>query len=154
MTGLISLQFKGLSRVFSSTTIQKHKFFVVQLTLMVQLSHPFITTEKKNIGLTIRTFVGKVMSLVFNTLSRFVIAFFPRSKLLLTSWLQSPSTVILEPKKIKSVTASTFCSSLLNRPQPEITRYLWEVSVMKDRHKVSRRNTNNLTYADDTTLMA
>ena len=69
------------------------------------LSHPNVTTGK-TIALNIRTFVGKVMSLLFNMLSRFVIAFSPRSKCLLTSWLQSPSTVILEPKKIKSVTAS------------------------------------------------
>ena len=59
----------------------------------------------KNIALTIQTFVGKVMSLLFNVLSRFVIAFLPRSKCLLIPWLQSPSTVILEPKKIKSVSS-------------------------------------------------
>ena len=67
-------------------------------------------TAVKTIALTVTiwTFVGKVMSLLFNTLSRFAIAFLPRSKHLLISRLQSPSTVILEPKKIKSVTASTF----------------------------------------------
>ena len=74
---------------------------------MVQLSHPYMTTGK-TIALTIQTFVGKVISLLFNTLSRFVIAFLPRSKCLLTSGLYSSSTVILEPKKIKSVTVSTF----------------------------------------------
>ena len=74
---------------------------------MVQLSHPYMTT-RKTIALTTWTFVGKVMSLFFNILSMFVIAFLPRSKCLLISWLQSPSAVILEPKKIKSVTASTF----------------------------------------------
>ena len=74
---------------------------------MVQLSHLYTTTGK-TIALTIRTFVSKVMFLLFNTLSRFVIAFLPRSKHLLIWWLQSPSTVILEPKKIKSVTVSTF----------------------------------------------
>ena len=72
---------------------------------MVQLSHPYITTGK-TIALTRWTFVGKVMSLLFNMLSRLVIAFLPRSKHLLISRLQSPSTVILEPKKIKSVTVS------------------------------------------------
>ena len=72
---------------------------------MVQLSHSYMTTGK-TIALTIQTFVGKVMSLIFNMLCRFVIAFLPRSKHLLISWLQSPATVILEPKKIKSVTAS------------------------------------------------
>ena len=71
---------------------------------MVQLSHPYMTTGK--VVLTIRGFVGKVMFLLFNTLSRFVIAFLPRSKHLLISWLQSPSAVTLEPKKIKSVTIS------------------------------------------------
>ena len=70
---------------------------------MVQLSHPNMTTVK-TIALTRQTFVGKVMSLLFNILTRFVIAFLPRSKCLLISWLQSPSTVILEPRKIKSVT--------------------------------------------------
>ena len=69
---------------------------------MVQLSHPYTTTGK-TIALTRQTFVGKVMSLLFNTLSRLVIAFLPRSKCLLISWLQSPSAVILEPQKIKSV---------------------------------------------------
>ena len=62
--------------------------------------------------MTIRTFVGKVMSLHFNTLSRFVIAFLPRNKQLLISWLQSPSAVILEPKKIKPVTVSIFTPSI------------------------------------------
>ena len=71
----------------------------------VQLSHPFITTGK-TIVLTRRTFVGKVMSLLFNMLSRLVITFLPRSKHLLISWLQSPSAVILEPRKIKSATVS------------------------------------------------
>ena len=72
----------------------------------VQLSHPYMTTGK-TIALTRRTFVGKVMSLLFNMLSRLVITFLPRSKGLLISWLQSPSAVILEPKKIKSDTVST-----------------------------------------------
>ena len=71
----------------------------------VQFSYPYITTGK-TIALTIRTFVGKVMSLLFNRLSRLAIAFLPRSRRLLLSWLQSPSAVILEPKKIKSVTVS------------------------------------------------
>ena len=78
---------------------------------MVQLLHPYMTTEKA-IDLTKRTIVSKVMSLLFNMLSRFVIAFLPRSRYLLTSWLQSPSTVILEPKKIKSVTVSIVSPSI------------------------------------------
>ena len=72
---------------------------------MIQLSHPYMTTGKTN-SLTIQTFVCKAMSLLFNMLSRLVIAFLPRTKHLLISWLQSPSTVILEPKNIKSDTVS------------------------------------------------
>ena len=74
---------------------------------MVQLSQLYMTTGK-TIPLTIRTFVGRVMSLLFNILSRFVIVFLPRSNRLLILWLGSPSVVILEPKKRKSVTTSTF----------------------------------------------
>ena len=74
---------------------------------MVQLSHPCMTTGK-TIALTVWTFIVKEMSLLFNTLARFVIAFLPRSKHFWISWQQSLSTLILEPKKIKSVTASTF----------------------------------------------
>ena len=83
---------------------------------MVQFAHPYMTTGK-TIALTRWIFVGKVMSLLFNMLSRFVIAFLPRSKHLLISWLQSPSTVILEPKKINSVTVSivspSFCHEVM-----------------------------------------
>ena len=78
---------------------------------IVQLSHPYITTGK-TMALTRWTFVGKVMSLLFNMLSRLVIAFLPRSKHLLILWLQSPSAVILEPKKINSVTVSTVSPSI------------------------------------------
>ena len=78
----------------------------------VQLSHPYTTTGK-TIALTRWTFVGKVMSLLFNMLSRLVITFLPRSKHLLTSWLQSPSAVILEPPKIKSDTASSVSPSII-----------------------------------------
>ena len=78
---------------------------------MVQLSHPYMTIGK-TIALTIQIFVGKIMALLFNMLSRLVIAFLARSKHLLISWLQSPSAVILEPKKIKTVTVSTAFSSI------------------------------------------
>ena len=78
---------------------------------MVQLSHSYMTTGK-TIALTRRTFVGKMMSLLFNMLSRFVIAFLPRSNHVLILWLQSPSTVILEPKKIKSFTVSIVSPSI------------------------------------------
>ena len=78
---------------------------------IVQLSHPYMTTGK-TIALTRQTFVGKVMSLLFNMLSRLVIAFLPRNMRLLISWLQSPSAVILEPPKIKSLTVSTVSPSI------------------------------------------
>ena len=95
--------------------LQHHssKASILQLSafLMVQLSHPYMTTGK-TIALTKWTFVVKVRSLLFNTLSSFVRALIPRSKCLLISWLQSPSTVILEPKKMKSDTVSTFSSSI------------------------------------------
>ena len=108
-TGWISLQSKGLSRVFSNTTVQKHLQHSV--FFIVQLSHPYMTMGK-TIALTRWTSVSKVMSLLFNMLSRLIITFFPRSKCLLISWLQSPSAVILEPKKIKSDTVSTVSPSV------------------------------------------
>ena len=77
----------------------------------VQLSHPYVTTGK-TIALTRQTFVGKVMSLLFNMLSRLVITFLPRSKHLLISWLQSPSAITLEPKKINYATVSTVSPSI------------------------------------------
>ena len=97
------MQSKGLSRVFSNTTVDKHQFFGVQL------SHPYVTIGK-TIGLTRQTFVGKVMSLLFNILSRLVIAILPRSKRLSISCLQSPSSVVLEP--LKSLTVSVVSPSI------------------------------------------
>ena len=111
LTGLI-LQSKGLSRVFSSTMIQKHLW--CSAFFMVQLSHTYMTTGKI-IALTIKAIVIKVTSLLFNTLSRFIIAFLPGNKHLLISWLRSPSTGILEPKKIKSFTLSTFSLSICHK---------------------------------------
>ena len=90
----------------SKASILQHSAFFT-----VQLSHPYMTTGKI-IALTMQTFVGKVVSLLFNMLSRFVIAFLPRSKHLLISWLQSPSAVILEPPQIKSVTVSIASPSI------------------------------------------
>ena len=84
------------------------------LYIIVQLSHPYMTTIK-TIALTTCTLVSKVMSLLFNMLSRFVIALLPRSKRLLILWLQSMSALILEPKKIKSVTVSTFSPSICHQ---------------------------------------
>ena len=89
-TGWISLQSKGLSRVFSNTTVQKHQFFCTQLS---SYSHPYMTA-RNTIPLTRQIFVGKVMSLLLSMLSRLIITFLPRSKRLLISWLQSPSSVI------------------------------------------------------------
>ena len=88
-----------------ASILQRSAFFIVQL------SHPYMTTGK-TIALTRWTFVGKVMSLLFNMLPRLVIIFLPRSKHLLIAWLQSPSAVILEPKKIKSVTVSIVSPSI------------------------------------------
>ena len=98
LTGLISLQSKGLSRVFFNTTVQKHWFFGTQLSL-VQLSRPYMIIGK-TIALTRWTFVGKAISLLFNMLPRLVIVFLPKCKRLLISWLQSPSAVILQLRKI------------------------------------------------------
>ena len=94
---------KSLLQQHSSkaSILQCSAFFIVHL------SHPYMTTGE-TMALTRRTFVGKVMSLLFNMLSRLVVAFLPRSKPLLISWLQSPSAVILEPKKIKSLTVSPY----------------------------------------------
>ena len=106
LTSLISLLSNRLSRVFFSTTVWKHLQHLA--FFMVRLSHLYMATGKTT-ALTIHIFVGKMMALLFNTLSRFVVAFLPRSKCLLILWLQSPkSTVILKPKKIKSVTVSIF----------------------------------------------
>ena len=110
-TGWISLQPKGLSRVFSNTTVQKHRFFSAQLSSQSK-SHIHTWLLEKPLALTRWTFVGKVMSLLFNMLSRLVITFLSRSKSLLISWLQSPSAVILKPPKIKSITVSTVSPSI------------------------------------------
>ena len=107
-TGLITLQSRGLSRVFSNTTIKKHQFFGTQPSLWSNSHIPTWLLEKP---FTL-TFVEKVLSLLLNTLSRFVVAFLPRDRCLLISCLQSPSTVTLEPKKIKSVTVSIISPSI------------------------------------------
>ena len=107
--GLISFRMDWLDLLAVQGTLtsllQHHssKASILRLSafFIVQLSHPYMTTGK-SVGLTRQTFVGKVMSLLLNTLSRLVITFLPRSKRLLISWLQSPSTVILEPRKIVS----------------------------------------------------
>ena len=90
----------------SKTSILQHSAFFI-----LQLSHLYMTTGK-TVALTRWTFVDKAVSLLFNMLSRLVITFLPRSKHLLISWLQSPSAVILKPRKIKSATVSTVCPSI------------------------------------------
>ena len=122
--GWISLQSKGLFKSLLQDHSSKESILRCSAFFTVQLSHPYMTT-RKTIALTRRTFVGKVMSLLLNMLSRLVITFLPRSKRLLISWLQSPSAVILEPKKIKSDTVSPSISHEVIRETP----YLTEVSI-------------------------
>ena len=109
-TSWISLQSKGLKNLLQHHS-SKASIFWCSAVFTVQLSHPYMTTGK-TIALTRRTFVGKVMSLLFNMLSRLVLTFLPRSKHLLISWLQSPSAVILGTPKIKSDTVSTVSPSM------------------------------------------
>jgi len=108
----------------SKASFLKHSAF-----FMVQLSYPYMTTGK-TIALTRRTFVMRVMSLLFNMLSRLVIAFLPRSKHLLISWLQSPSAVILETKRIKSITVSIVSPSICHEVMGMDTKSLvfWMLS--------------------------
>ena len=101
---MITLKSKRLSKDFSSTTVQKHQFFGAQL-IYGELSHQYMTNGK-TLDLTLCPFVGKVMSLLINMLSRLVIAFLPRSKCPLISWLQSPCAVIWESKNKKFLTVS------------------------------------------------
>ena len=120
---------RRLLRVFSSTTIQKHQVLVHSF-----LYDPTLTSIHdywKNHNLTIGTFVSKVMSRDFNMPPRLVIVFLPRSKYLLISWLQLLPAVILEPKKIKSVTASTFSSSVYHKVMgPDAMSFLfWMLSL-------------------------
>ena len=117
--GLISFRMDWLDLLGVQGTLKsllqhhssKASIFQCSAFFTVQPSHPYITTGK-TIALTRWTFVGKVMSLLLNILCRLVITFLPRSKCLLISWLQSPSAVILEPKKIKSDTVSTVSPSI------------------------------------------
>ena len=126
----IPLQSKGLSRVFSNTTVQKHQFFNAQLSSQFN-SHIHTWLLKKTIALTRRTFVRKVMFLFFNMLSRLVITFLPRSKRLLVSWLQSPSAVILEPPNIKSDTISpTICHEVMDQMPWSSFSECWALSQL------------------------
>ena len=112
------------SRVFSSTTVQKHQFVWHSAFFMVQLSHPHMTTGKTT-ALTIWIFVDKVMSLLFNMLSKLVILFLPWRKHVSVLWLQSLSTVILEPKKVKSVTRLTVILALWNKVGVFLFLFFW-----------------------------
>ena len=103
MDGLDLLEIQGILRNLLQHCSSKASIFQCSAFFTVQLSHPYMTTGK-TIDLTRWTFVGKVMSLLFNMLSRLVITFLPRNNHLLISWLQSPSAMILEPKKLKSNT--------------------------------------------------
>ena len=128
LTDLISSKSKEFSRVFSSTTIWKHQFFDTQTSLWSNLTS--VHDYWKNKSFDYMGLVSKVMSLLFNMLSRIVIAFLSRSKHLLISWLQSPSTVILEPMKIKSDTVSTFSPSVCHEMiEPDATiLFFWMLS--------------------------
>ena len=106
------MHFKGLKSLLHHSS--KASILWCSAFFIVQLLHPYMTTGK-TIALTRWTFVDKVMSLLFYMLSRLVITFLPRSKRLLISWLQSPSAMILEPPKIKSVTVSTVFPSISHR---------------------------------------
>ena len=118
-SGLISIKIdwfdllavQGILKSLLQPHSSKASILLLSVSFIVQLSNPYKTTGK-TFALTIWTFVDKVMFLLFNMLSRFVIAFLPRGKHLLISWLQSPSAVILEPKKIKSVTVSIVSPSI------------------------------------------
>ena len=118
-TGLTSFRIDWLDLLAVQGTLKsllqhhssKALIFWCSAFFTVQLSHPYMTTGK-TIALTRQTFVGKVMSVLFNMLSRLIITFLPRSKHLLISWRQSPSAVILEHKKIKSNTVSTVSPSI------------------------------------------
>ena len=111
LTAWISLLSKGLSKSLLQYLSLKASILWCSAFFVVQFSHTYLTTGK-SIALTIQNFVGKVLSLLLNTVPRFVIAFLPRSRRLLISWLQLPFTVILEPKKMKSVTVSIVSPSI------------------------------------------
>ena len=126
--GLISFRMDWLDLQWTLKSLLQHhssKASILRRSafFIVQLSHPY-TTSGKNIALTRRTFVGKVMSLLLNMLSRWVIIFLSRSKHLLISWQQSPSAVILEPLKIKSDTVSTVSPSISHEVMGPDLRFL------------------------------
>ena len=132
------LQFLKTLKSLLQQHISKASIIWQPAFFILQLSHPYTTTGK-TIALTRWTFVGRVLSVLFNMLSRLAIAFLTRGKCLLISWLQSPCAMILEARKIKSVTVSIVSPSICHEVMGGI--------------KIARRN-NNLRYEDDITLMA
>ena len=131
-SGLISFRFDWFDLFAVQGSLFQHRSSKAVIVwhsafFIVQLSHPYMTT-KRTIALTQWTFVGKVMSLLFNILSKLVIAFPPRSKRVIISWLQSPSAVILEPPKIKFVTVSTvspsICHEVMGPDIPSLASFL------------------------------
>ena len=119
------MQSKGLFKSLLQHHSSKASILRCSAFFIVQLSHPYMTTGK-TIALRRGTFVGKVMSLFFNMLSIFVIVFLPRNKCLLISWLQSPFAVILEPKKIKSVTVSILSQYICHEVMgPNATKFVF-----------------------------
>ena len=114
------LAVQGTLKSFLRHHSSKASILQRSIVFIVQISQPYMITGK-TIALTRQTFVGKVMSLLFNMLSRMVIVFLPRSKCLLISWLQSPSALILEPPKIKSVTVSFVSPSICH----EVMDWMW-----------------------------
>ena len=131
-----------LRKIYKSHYIHNtHAVFLTHIT--DQLSHPYMTTGK-TISLTRLTLVGKVMSLLLNMLSRLLITFLPRCKRLLISWLQSPSAVSLEPRKIKSDTVSTLSPSISHKVMgPDATR----VQFLCQEDPVGEKNGNPLQYS-------
>ena len=141
--GLISFRMDWLDLLAVQGTLKsllqhhssKASIFRRSAFFTIQISHPYMTTGK-TIALTSWTFVGKVMSLLFNMLSRLVITFLPSSKCLLISWLQSPSAVILEPPKIKSATVSTVSPSICHEVMDLLILYkyaLWGILCLECR---------------------
>ena len=146
LTGLISSQSKGLSEVFSNTTVWKHHFFSTQPSLWSN-SHIHTWLLEKPWLWLYGPFVGKMMSLLFNMLSRFIIAFLPWSKCLLISWLQSLSAVILEPKKIKSFIVSTISPSVCHVRLESMILVFWMLNLSQidgSSHKVANQEHLNI----------
>ena len=130
MNWLDLLAVQGTLKSILQHHTSKSSILLCSVFFIVQLSHPYMTIGKTT-ALTRWTFLDKVISLLFNMLSRLVITFLPRSKHLLISWLQSPSAVILEPRKIKSATVSTVSSSIRHEMMASISFNLLRLLISK-----------------------